>query len=420
MSLIKAQPFDCMQYLYSQVQNPLIRCCLHFSGKLDVGQLMRAISHLRSVFPIFDCRFDHHKQCWRYEGSFASDNYLVVVPVEHLDHDALVKETLQSSIRIEADPPIKFYLISSTNADTLCVIASHLMCDGRGLVRLLERLAAVYTELPASEDIDEEWMMRREFSQLIKELPRQEKMRILTSRSVVATKCGQPYLPLTGATMVSFLFVREIGERDFSAIRRYAKQHGSSINDILITAYMRELYKQWGWTAITLPCPVDLRRFTEAEEACGIGNLTSNYFCHVDFGEDESFDETLRTVSRQMKVQKASHHCLKGPMLYHLLYRFLPFSILKKIFFILSPVPVTSYTNIGVIDDKKMKFGQLEMVDAYFVTATKCSPYFQLTTSTFKGKCTLTSSSLSNDQDQQIISNLINGIIKSLQQLHPG
>ena len=43
---IKGQPFDYMQYMYSFVQNPIIRGCIRFNGKLQDSKLRHAIEKL--------------------------------------------------------------------------------------------------------------------------------------------------------------------------------------------------------------------------------------------------------------------------------------------------------------------------------------------------------------------------------------
>lgn len=180
---------------------------------------------------------------------------------------------------------------------------------------------------------------------------------------------------------------------------------------MILSAYMNALHTQFGWTDITLPCPVDLRRFSKTVEENSICNLTGNYFCHAKITNETSFEDILNMISEQMHAQKTSNNCLGGPIQFHLLYHLLPFRLLRKIFFLASPIPITSYTNLGLIEKNKLYFSQNEVKDAYIVTAIKQPPYFQITVSTFDNKCTLTSCLYANDCDQKTVLRLMDAII---------
>jgi NRPS condensation-like uncharacterized protein len=104
-----------------------------------------------------------------------------------------------------------------------------------------------------------------------------------------------------------------------------------------------------------------------------------------------------------MKAQKNSNGCLKEPMLLHLLNPILPFGAVRKLF----TIPVTSYTNLGVLRPEKFHFEGLTICDAFFATAVKHTPYFQVSVSTYGDCCTLTSSSRCSREDQKVIENLL-------------
>ena len=74
---IKAQPFDTMQYFYSLLQKPLIRCHIRFDGKIEKDLLCRAIAKLILSYPIMRCRYDVKKRAW-VEADFKDDDYFTV------------------------------------------------------------------------------------------------------------------------------------------------------------------------------------------------------------------------------------------------------------------------------------------------------------------------------------------------------
>lgn len=412
MFTIKAQPFDTMLYLYSSVQMPLIRCRVGFSEKLEPDRLKQTINQLVLMYPILGCKFDINRRRW-VKQSFHQEDYLSVLSVTHNGNEE--EQALLYTLKIENDPPIKMFLVRHESSDTLCIVVSHILCDGMGFIKLLYLLADIYSNpLLQDEDVPVKILQRLSFRQVLQGISLREKVRIMKNKSIYSAKDTLHAIPLTGSTDVPFLAVRSIDQDAFLALRSYAKQHNASMNDVILTAYIWALYTQFGWTDITLPCPVDLRRFSKNRGENDICNLTGNYFCHAEITKDTSFEDILRTISTQMKAQKTSYDCLKGPIQYHLFYHLLPFRLLRKIFFLVSPVPVTSYTNLGVIDRNRLCFSQAEVKDAYIVTATKQPPYFQVSVSTFDNKCTLTSCVYADNSDQQIVSSLLDAIIKEL------
>ena len=112
---------------------------------------------------------------------------------------------------------------------------------------------------------------------------------------------------------------------------------------------------------IIIPCPVDMRRYLKDNEKCGICNLTSNYICDIPVAPNDAFRDTLSEVSRQIRQQKESRDCLKSIMMLEASFKLLPFWLLRRNFSKFFTIPVTSFTNLGVIDKAKCKFGDVDI-----------------------------------------------------------
>lgn len=110
---------------------------------------------------------------------------------------------------------------------------------------------------------------------------------------------------------------------------------------------------------IALPCPVDLRKYQNDGQTCGICNLTASYQCKVEIEPHETFDDTLRTVSACMSRQKRGDGCLKAPILLHALFPVLPHKAMRGLLAKVAPVRVISYTNVGSMDGERLSFGDL-------------------------------------------------------------
>lgn len=199
-----------------------------------------------------------------------------------------------------------------------------------------------------------------------------------------------------------FLAERAVEAHAFAAAKAYAKSRKAAVNDLLMAAFARAHYAVTGCPKLLLPCPVDLRKYLPKRESAGITNLTSSYLCAVKVRENEPFDVTLLSVSMQMQAQKNSLACLKGPMFLDMSNRLLPYSLFRKAFFRVFYIPVISYTNLGILDRKRLRFGNAETADALLATAVKHAPSFQVSVSTFEGRCTLSSCADYREEDRGV------------------
>ena len=412
-SELTVQPFDCMNYFYHEVQEHFIRELTRFNGHLDEIALKRAAALLVSAVPLISCCFDTKTHCWRKQN-FTADAIVHLVEVQAGEENPSEK-LLLSSIDITCEPQIKIFLIQEPNCDTLCVIINHMVSDGTGFKELLYLLSDLYAKCKKDADYSNKPKPKddRSLGQLLKNLSFAEKLSILFSETDSPKQSNALILPLKGNKSQPFLAVRRIEQEQFAKIKGYAKNNHVSVNDMMLTAYLRVLHQVTKCDMITVPCPVDLRKYKAVGQECGVCHLTSNYVCSISIHTTDSFEDTLKQISMQMQAQKLSNACLKGPMLLNILFHVLPFQAVRRLF----RIPITSYTNLGIIDAEKFNFDGLAICDAYIATAVKYVPYFQVSISTYANCCTLTSCSHSTENDKKIIENVLEQMQNELSNL---
>ena len=414
---LEAQPFDCMQYFYGATQEPLIRCFTRFKGHLNEGALKQAVQLSISAVPLISCCFDEKAHCWRKHG-FTADSIVHLVKVHNEDGSA-ARKLLLSAIDRTCEPQLKIFLVRDEKSDTLCVLINHMVSDGAGFKEYLYLLADLYSKCEKGTGCHAKPQPfgKRNLNQLLHNLSFKQKLGILFATAQTHKPDPAMILPLKGDLSNPFVVIRRIEKEPFARIRSFAKSSHASVNDMLLAVYIRVLHRVTGCADITVPCPVDLRKYKKSGQTCGICNLTGNYSCHVDMASGEPFGDTLKKVSAQMRAQKESDACLKGPMLYHMMFHILPFGVVRKLFYKISPVPVTSYTNLGIISDDKFRFGGLAIEDAFISTAIKHVPYFQLSVSTYGGCCTLTSSLYGTGEDRKTVEDFLSQMENELDSL---
>lgn len=398
--IIKGQPFDVMQYFYSSVQNPVIRCCIYFDGRIYTDKLKSAIRQLIIAYPIMRCTFDYNKRIWT-ETNFSEKDLLSIFYQED-DTDTYKKYLLP--LRIGIDPPLKVNLIHRATNDFLCITASHLICDGRGFEQILYTLSDFYSGGKLGV-----YNTDRSFQQIIKQVPLNKKIEMLFTKSMSISPIAKHQIPFTESNGKPNLITRQLNRDSFFNIKSYAKSNDASMNDVFLAAYCKALHDMFKWNTISLPCPVDLRKFNKSA-ATNVCNLTGNYHCALQIDSNDSLDNILKKVSCQLTKQKNSFHCLKEPLLYHLLYPLIPSHLLMTLFPRIAPVPVLSYTNLGKLDPIKLVFKGIDITNVFISTAIKPIPYFQLSVSTYKEICTLSCCTLAQGKDLTMIHNLMNKI----------
>lgn len=413
-----AEPFELMQYFYRRSHDPLIRCRIDLPAHIDVSLFKRALKVSATVAPLVFCVFDEDRGAWVKQECGADDAVSLVsanLTNEHLANEQLasgdhvseddspsLESALLQSLDHHAGPRLRVSVMRGGKGDTLCIIVDHMICDGAGFRDYLYLLAEIYSAMESGSDgrsLVDGYPARRDFGQVSDNIGLMRKLSIVLAGTSAPSENPEMRLPLQGDAKDARLARVVIKQADFVRICAYAKSHKVTVNDLLLTAYARTLRNRTGCSDIVLPCPVDLRRYGKAGQRFGFCNLTSNYFCHLEMRRGESFDEVLIAVAAQMKAQKESDACLKGPLLLHALARVVSRRRLEDAFFKAAGVPVVSFTNLGVIDEARLAFGAIKPENAFFATALKRPPSFQLSVSTFQDACTMTSSLYVNEDD---------------------
>lgn len=402
--IIKAEAFDVMQYFYNTAQEPLVRCLVRLDGHIDECALKRAVALSAGACPLIFCRFDiSGRQPKWVSAGYTADDAVHVLDAPGADTEFPEKLLAASDVDIFKEPQVKILIARGEASDALCILMSHLVCDGGGFMDYLYLLCGLYNKCRGDPGYHEELKpYPRDLRQLTSRFSLAAKYRILFPGKAPENRCGIPVVALHGDAASPFIAVRRIPAGRFSRVRASARALGATVNDALLAAYLRALSSATGETAMTLPCPVDLRKYLP-DRGSRFCNLTSNLYCSVELDRGEPFGETLRKVAESMAAQKKSTACLKGPIKLRFVYPFLSFKTFGKNFNKLFSIPVTSYTNLGVLDENRFRFEGAEIAGVYLTGAIKRIPYFQVAASTYQGCCTLTCNLRGTQEDRAFI-----------------
>jgi NRPS condensation-like uncharacterized protein len=412
---IKAETFDVVQYFYGKVHEPLIHCMISLAGHVDEAILKQAVDLSFAAIPLLGyCFVDAGRSPYWEERDFTAHDIVRVITAGS-DPEAQKQKLLSMVIDPVREPQLKIYILREQDRDILCLIINHMICDGAGFKEYLYLLGGLYTCCLKETGIRPKLeAARRDARQLMTRFSFREKLRIWSCSDYLPASGSQPLFPLQGDAERPFFAAVSMGEEDFASLKTYAKQWGATVNDMIMAAYIRALGRKLGTDHIVVPCPVDLRKYLPADRKYRITNLTSNFICNVQLEPEDSFEQTVRKVAAQMKLQKESVQCLKDVMVLDLLYRLLPFDTFQGLFRRIFTIPVISFTNLGVIDQDLLRFGELEIKDVYLTGAVKYVPYFQIAVSTYNDRCTFSSNLYGTRKDRTVVEQFLSELKEEL------
>ncbi len=416
MDSYDSEAWDILQHLFQvkKINDHVLHFAAEFTSELDLARIKRAVDILADAFPLVCCGFEKshsHRPVWADRGHTAEQ---MVSLIETDDPAAVVPRFLCQKLDLENGPQLKIGVIRNGTTDTLCVLINHMLCDAAGFKEVLYTLSSAYTCLEKQEEIHIGPKMRdRSIGQILKPYPVKDRIKIYCTKNQLNPHGDQKF-DFKGDRSNPFIEMRKIPKDQFRCFKSYAKSRQASINDMILAANLRVLYRTFGYAA-PLPCAIDLRRFLPNRQAGGICNLMSNICCSVGPDIGDGFEDTLLKVKQQMDFQKNDWGSVRNIALLEKLFTVFPYKIaynlLKKYFF----NPPIALTNIGILDKNKLIFGKCVIKDAYMTGSIKYVPNFQVSVTTFDDEATLCVNLYGTEGDRQKVKTFLDDFAAELQ-----
>lgn len=413
-SLVKyhAEAWDILQHLFKEksINDRTIHFAATFSGSLDLECLKKSVDLSADAFPMIRCGFPEHggRPYWEDKG-YTSDD--MVEFLETKDVAASVWKTLRKETDETNGPQVKITVIRDGKTDTLCVTINHMICDAAGFKEYLSFLSSIYTGVEKDPKYRPVPLTgNRDLRQVVKTFSWSDRIKIFTGSNDM-TKPDTAKFDFEGDLNRPFIEMKTVPREKVRLLKDYAKLHGATVNDVLLTAYIRTLYQRFG-RVVAVPCAVDLRKYLPNRKAGSICNLVTNLKC--DIGDDigVSFDCTLEKVKEKMAQQKADIISLKSILLMEVAFRVIPYRIMGKAVDPFFSNPPIALTNLGILD--KLAFGETKMTGAFMTSSIKYAPYFQIAVSTFDNVMALSANLYGTQADRNKISSFLTAVISEL------
>jgi len=394
---IPASTYDQYMYLGRNGADQQARCVISFAGRINANQMAHAVRLTIDVEPVLSCRFVVRpwRPYWERRDDLDQIELLSVVKGAHLKDELWRFVTMP--LDPFADPQVQASIFRS-DRDTLCIKLNHVAADGEGVKQYAYLLATTYRKLTTDPSYRPEPNLRgsRCQVQIIKHLGLMTKARAFRRSISPWPVWGFP--AVRGDLSDRAFVVRRVNPMRFGVIKEYGYQHQAPVNDIILTAFYRALFEIVDPPeGIPLPVqvPIDLRRYLSQGEASPIRNCLGALYPSITREPDEDFDDTLTRIQEVMKAIKADNPGLGEPLYLGLLFK-LGFGGARRISdkimerLIKSGKSHPFLSNLGIIDEQQLDFGDAEVTDAFVLSLVDYPPHFMLAVSTYRNTMTFT------------------------------
>jgi NRPS condensation-like uncharacterized protein len=418
----RAEMWDQMQLFFKEYNDHQLHAVIYFKGLLDRQSIQRAVLLSVDLVPLLGCRFviNKFRPYWEKVRRYGDAEILSFVDCP--DPEEEIRGFITGMTNELTGPQLMVRVVRSSDKDILCIVMNHMICDAAGFKEYLYLLGALYTEArKGTGGVPEYHNGSRSPKQIYRKFTFSDRLKISLLPNDPLKNKNNICFPLQAkGTRSPFILTHKISQDRFRLLKAYAAEHAATMNDIVLAAYYRALYKVVDLKqdeSLTIPCMVDLRRYLPNGKADGICNLSSMIMCNIGAGIGKSLEETLARVTKEMDAQKKGYAGLHGLSTLNVIFRFLPFSMVRELIRRKFVNPLIAISNLGIIDSGRLIFGTTPVEDAFVTGSIKYPPYFQLALSSFNETITFSISLYGSESDRALTHKFLGMLDKELQNI---
>jgi NRPS condensation-like uncharacterized protein len=204
----------------------------------------------------------------------------------------------------------------------------------------------------------------------------------------------------------------------FRASKAYGSARGATVNALLLTAFFRAVaatYPPPAGRPMSLPFTVDYRRYLPDPAAVPIANLAVSIWLGVTHVPDEPFERSLDRVEAQLSVWRDATWGVAGLMQATSMAR-LGYATTKAVMGAVMGGSAKSaessktspiFTNIGVLDDARLRFAGVAPVAARISGPAGFGASLVPTISTYRDELTVSVGFCDEDMDAAVIDTVL-------------
>ena len=421
---LNAELWDKMHYLFRDYNDRMVHVELRYDYEIDIEALKIVLVCFLEKAPVLHSSFtDNRVSPYWTVKDYRIEDVLTVKDVSEENLDEEINVVLTQYIPPDADIQMQVAVFRYSGKSVLCIVENHMCMDGGDLKYFLKALCSGYTDFVEKRISPVNLRTgTRSYDSVYEDFSATEKRmaknlyRNINSKD----KHGFPFTP-NSIRDKSFIAKRKIPASKFDEIRAVGKQHGATINEMLLTAYFYSLYELADFNpkeSVSISCAIDLRRHLKQHAADqGVTNHTAWMQCKVPERGANIF-ETLNYVVYSSNLFKEDKFMgLHGLPLLSFGYKIMPLAASEEVIKIGYANPLLAMSNIGILEVDKLALAGHEPTDGFMSGAVKYKPYALLSVTSVRKELTISMCCRGNEEDKKIVDRFFDLIVKNIDDL---
>ncbi len=421
---LKAEMWDRMQFLFRNYYDRMVHAKLTYEGSFDMDVLKNVVLFMVEKAPVLHSSFNTTviEPYWK-EENYTIDDIVSYEKVE--DADKVADEWLLGVIPYDNNVQIKIAVFEDGKHSVLALRNNHMCMDGGDLKYFLATLCENYTNLKAGNYSALHMKSgSRSYDQVYSKLEGEDlkhAKNLYKNISKTEDKVAFPWSESVPED-TNKIIKRVINEEDFDKLRALAKKMGITVNDAIMAAVFRSLYEMCGLKdtdSLTVSCAIDLRKhIVEGGLQGGLTNHTA-WMAVRTMSKGESIQDTIVNVIRSTKGFKRDKFMgLYSLPLLKLAYTIFPQDIAEFAIKAGYTNPLIAVSNMGLLNDQKLTFDGMKLVDGFISGAVKYKPFFLMSVTTLLGRVTLSTAIRGNQKDVDIANRYFDLVLKNIKEFN--
>ena len=422
---IKAEMRDRMQFLFRNYYDRMIHFYLKFQSPLDFKALSKAYKYIVDRVGVLHSSFVNNPitPYWKVNYDYSEEDIIVFKQSDDPQKDAF--EFLTQEISVKEKVQIKAALIRGADgSDTLVQVLNHMCMDGPDTKEFLMLVQKAYAQIMAGQEPDVEVKngdrSHYQCYSLYNEEEKKKALGLYKNVSMVKHQIKFPYTKKDKKKDRSRILRRVIDTEKFARLKDMSKRAGVTLNDVLLVAYMRSLYRACNIPDeqnVSVPCMVDLRRHIKGGKSFGFSNHIGFMICTAH-GNSDDYAKMFADIKKQSDEAKDDPYFgLYSLPLLNLAYTIFPQCLAEIAIGLGYTNPYTGMSNLGLLKETDFVFNGQTPSDLFITGAVKSIPYLQLAISTYRSQMTLTIAVKCKDEDEKALTVLIDDVVGELDKM---
>lgn len=380
---------------------PSVLGIIQLEKKPNIEKLVTAIGKMQQVFPQLFCRYNLEDNAF----------YPVTENPAELFHELSIEDNPFSyDLDFLNKPQLAVFLRQKDNFWELIFQESHIVADGAGLKQVIACILAFYNDPNTIFGKN-----HQDLFEVLNNVPKDH----LNEAKRADTSTISLSLPFPTEKEAVFPNVQHIflTETEFQTLREKTKKEHLTLNDVMLTSFMRVLAKYNPHAKkIPLACPTDTRQFLPAhlKNELHLGNFTARYNPQPSVTFSEEFLSSAKKVHEEMTFLKDHYQFLQSVLTLVENYQTQSLSELRENAKKNYHMRAISYTNMACLKKEKYHFTDNKILNIFTSGAFRKAPMFQVCFSSYENRLNLVANVIGDGTQQKFAKDLLTEIKEQL------